>query len=184
MTEAAPAPAAEAPPVPAPPVLRRAPRWAAPVFCVLAAALVPWTLWLAVSLPTRHLSSHYDVAWSGFDIALAASLLATGVGVFRHAVWTQGVAASAATLLVCDAWFDVTLSADGSEQSIALVTAVLIELPLAVACLFVARDSEQMAERARGYVARVRRVRLRGRTEPPATPGAAERAAEPDPPPS
>ena len=167
MTDAALPEAVEAPPVPAPPVLRRAPRWAAPVFCLLGAALVPWTLWLAVSLPARHLSSHYDLAWSGFDIALAASLLATGIGVLRHAVWAQGVASAAAMLLVCDAWFDVTLSAGGREQLTALATAVLVELPLAVACVFVARESEQMAERARGYVARVRRLHLRRRTGSP-----------------
>jgi hypothetical protein len=55
MTERIEASAEVVPPVPAPPVLRRAPKWAAPVFVALAAALVPWTLWLAVSLPTRHL---------------------------------------------------------------------------------------------------------------------------------
>lgn len=144
----------EAPP--APPVLRRAPRWAAPLFCALAVALVPWTLWLAVSLPTRHLTSHYDAAWAGFDVALAASLLGTGLGMLRHATWTQGAASSAATLLVCDAWFDVTMSASGREQLVALAMAALVELPLAIACVFVAREAEHMAEQARSYVVRVR----------------------------
>lgn len=143
---------------PEPPVLRGAPRWAAPVFCALGVALVPWTLWLAVSLPTRHLTNHYDAAWSGFDVALAASLLATGLGMFRHATWTQGAASSAATLLVCDAWFDVIMSASGREQLVALAMAALVELPLAIACVFVARESEQMAERARSYVVRIRRL--------------------------
>ena len=62
------------PPVPAPPVVHRSPRWAAPIFFALGLVLIPWTLWLAVSLPTRQLASHYDAAWSGFDVALAASL--------------------------------------------------------------------------------------------------------------
>ncbi|HEX4345813.1 MAG TPA: hypothetical protein VHZ31_09645 [Solirubrobacteraceae bacterium] len=157
-------PIAEASTVPpAPPVLRQAPRWAAPIFCGLALALVPWTLWLAISLPTRHLTNHYDAAWSGFDVALAASLLATGLGIFRQATWTQGVASSAAALLVCDAWFDVTMSASGREQLIAIATAALVELPLAIACVFVARESEQMARRARGYVTRLRSLHLRRR---------------------
>jgi hypothetical protein len=146
--------------VPPAPVLRRLPRWAAPVFCALGLLLVPWTLWLAVSLPTRHLSNHYDLAWSGFDVALAGALIVTGLALLRHATWTQSAAAVAATLLVCDAWFDITLSSSGSEQRVALVTAVLVELPLAAACIVVARESEQMADRACSYVSRVRTVRL------------------------
>lgn len=146
--------------VPPPPVVRGLPRWAAPVFCAFGAVLVPWTLWLAVSLPTRHVSSHYDLAWSGFDVALAGALVATGVGLLRHAAWAQSAAAVAATLLICDAWFDVTLSASGAEQSIALVTAVFAELPVAAACILVARESEQMAERACSYATRVRALRL------------------------
>lgn len=146
--------------VPPPPVLRGLPRWAAPVFCAFGALLVPWTLWLAVSLPTRHLANHYDLAWSGFDVALAGTLIATGVALLRHATWTQSVAAASATLLICDAWFDITLSSPGSEQLVALTTAVLAELPLAAACIVVARESEQMADRACSYVTRVRNVRL------------------------
>lgn len=150
--------AARAPEVSPAPAVLLAPRWVAPVFCALAVALVPWTLWLAVSLPTRHLTNHYDAAWSGFDVALAASLLATGLGVLRHASWTQGVASTAATLLICDAWFDVTLSASGREQVIALTMAILVELPLSIACVFVARESEQVSERARSYVVAMRRL--------------------------
>jgi hypothetical protein len=142
--------------VPPPPVVSGLPRWAAPVFCAFGAVLVPWTLWLALSLPTRHISSHYDLAWSGFDVALAGALIATGIGLLRHAAWTQSAAAVAATLLICDAWFDVTLSAPGSEQSVALVTAMVAELPVAAACIVVARESEQMADRACSYVARMR----------------------------
>jgi hypothetical protein len=123
-------------------------------------------LWLAVSLPTRDLTNHYDAAWSGFDVALAASLLATGLGILRHATWTQGAASSAATLLVCDAWFDVTMSASGREQLVALAMAALVELPLALACVFVARESEQMAERARSYVVRMRRQYFRRQKSP------------------
>ena len=151
------------PPVPAPPVVHGSPRWAAPIFFALGLVLIPWTLWLAVSLPTRQLASHYDAAWSGFDVALAASLIATGLGLLRHATWTQSAGAAAATLLVCDAWFDVTLSAPGREQVIAAATATLVELPLAVACVVVARQSALVADRARGYVAYMRRLHPRGR---------------------
>ncbi|HET6171677.1 MAG TPA: hypothetical protein VFD90_03670 [Gaiellales bacterium] len=97
---------------------------------------------------------------------MATSLLATGLGLLRHATWTLSVASSAATLLVCDAWFDVTLSSSGREQLVALTTAALVEVPLAVACVFVARESEQMADRARRYVSLVRPVHFRRRGAP------------------
>lgn len=147
--------------LPIPPAPPAPPRWAAPVFCVMGAALVPWTLWLAATLPTRHTSHHYAAAWSGFDIALAGSLIGTGLGMFRRATWTQSVAAAAATLLVCDAWFDVLLAAPGDEQLTSVASAALVELPLAAACAVVARRSEQMSDRARSYVSLARKLHFR-----------------------
>ena len=55
-----------------PPDPTPAPRWASHVFVALGAVLVPWTLWLAATLPERHVARNFDVAWSGFDVALAA----------------------------------------------------------------------------------------------------------------
>jgi hypothetical protein len=54
-------------------------RWLAPLFLLAALALIPWTVYLVVSLPGRHLQTgYYDVAWGGFDLALAVVLAATG----------------------------------------------------------------------------------------------------------
>ena len=44
---------------------------------LVAVALVPWTLYLTFTLPSRHVTFHYDLAWVGFDVALAASFAAT-----------------------------------------------------------------------------------------------------------
>jgi hypothetical protein len=44
-----------------------------------------------------------------------------------------------ATLLICDAWFDVTLSCHANEFPLSVVTALGGELPLAGLCFFVAR---------------------------------------------
>src|SRR6185295_3979610 len=127
--------AMSAPQVPIPPSApATAPRWASHLLLGLGAVLVPWTLWLAATLPERHVARNFDIAWSGFDVALALTLIATGVGLLRGATWTQGAAAAAATLLVCDAWFDVLTSAPGTERMTAVAMAVLAELPVAVAC--------------------------------------------------
>ena len=49
-------------------------------------------------------------------------------------------------MLVCDAWFDIATASRGSEMGMAIATAVLLELPLAVICLWVARNVERAHE--------------------------------------
>jgi hypothetical protein len=152
-----------------------APRWASHVFVALGAVLVPWTLWLAATLPERHVSRNFDVAWSGFDIAIAVSLIATGYGLLKAAAWTQGVAAVAATLLITDAWFDVLTSAPGAERMMAIAMAVLAEIPVAVACGMIAFRASTSAERAHRAQAILHRL---GRRRP--SPAAATDAAPTD----
>jgi uncharacterized membrane protein len=118
-------------------------RWVAPLFALVAVLLVPWTLVLGYRLPARHTSHHWDVAWVGFDVALAAALAATGWGVARRRSWASSAAAVAATLLLCDAWFDNVL-ANGLEERIeAAIEAAGLEIPLALVCVWLARHCEQ-----------------------------------------
>src|SRR5947199_9509107 len=115
-------------------------RWIAPLFALAAVALVPWTLLLAKQLPSRHAARHWDVTWVGFDVALSGLLIAVAIAAWRRSPWLEGTAAAAAALLLIDAWFDVTTSASGGELLTALVEAILVEVPLAVFCLLLARD--------------------------------------------
>jgi hypothetical protein len=126
------------------PAIEPAPRWLAWAFVVCSLALLPWTAWLYQTLPSRATADNWDVAWTGFDVAIAATLLATAIGALRRATWTQGAAASAATLLICDAWFDVLTSRTAHEFEVALVMAILAEGPLALLCIWVARNSERV----------------------------------------
>lgn len=71
------------------------PRWVAPLFALVGAGLVTWTLWMAYELPQRHIARHWDLAWVGFDIAMAGLLLATAFAALRRAVWIQSPAAAA-----------------------------------------------------------------------------------------
>jgi hypothetical protein len=138
------------------------PRWVAPLFAVVGLGLVPWTLWVAYDLPQRHIARHWDLAWAGFDIAMACLLLATAYAALRRAVWIQSTAAAAATMLVCDAWFDIVTASRGAEQVMAAASGMLIELPLAVICVWVARNAEQAGDylEAAGRITR-RRARPR-----------------------
>ena len=102
-------------------------------------------MWLYQTLPSRATADNWDVAWAGFDLALAATLLLTAVGALRRSAWTQGAAASAATLLACDIWFDVMTSQTGRELEVAVAMAMVAEAPLAILCVWVARNSERVS---------------------------------------
>ena len=130
----------------------------APVFVLGAVVvLVPWTFVLAYRLPARHTSEHWDIAWVGFDVALALSLAATGWAIARSAPWAPSAAAVAATLLLCDAWFDNVLANGRGERFEAAVEALAVEIPLALLCLWLARHGEQSRDAMRTALHRRRR---------------------------
>ena len=112
------------------------------LLALVAVALVPWTLYLTFTLPSRHVTLHYDLAWVGFDIALAASFATTAWAAFRGSQWLVPLAAVTATMLCCDVWFDIVTSRSGSEMWEAVAEAVLVELPLAALCVFIVHDAE------------------------------------------
>lgn len=148
----------------APPIVPRLRRALAPLFLLAGLGLLPWTAYLVLTLPGRHVQTgYYDLAWGGFDIALAALLVATGVGLVRRRLWVQSTATAAATMLVCDAWFDVLSSRPGRERLVAIALAAAAELPSALVCLLVARHVEEVAERAQRYALVARRLRPRRR---------------------
>ena len=118
-------------------------RWVPPLLALGALLLVPWTLVLAYRLPARHTSEHWDVAWVGFDTALAIALGVTGWSIARRSSWASPAAAVAATLLLCDAWFDIVLASGRGEVIEAVLEAALVEIPLAVFLVWLARHCEQ-----------------------------------------
>jgi hypothetical protein len=156
---------------PAAPVVPRLRRCLAPLFLLAALALIPWTVYLFVSLPGRHLQSgYYYLGWGGFDLALATVLAATGYGLLRRKLWVQATATAAATMLLCDAWFDTLSANDSGERLLAVALALAVEVPTAVCCLLIARHVEEVSERAQRYAIAGRRLRprLRSTGEAPA----------------
>jgi hypothetical protein len=121
------------------------PRWIVPVLTLTAAGLLLWTLWLTYSLPSRHVTQHYDLAWVGFDIALLAAFVVTTWCVVRSSQWLVPAAATTGTMLLCDAWFDVITSEPGGRLE-ALLEAGFAELPLAVVCWFIVYDTERFRQ--------------------------------------
>jgi hypothetical protein len=120
------------------PSRQEAPRWVAPLYLVLSLGLLPWVVVLATSLPDRSGTSNYRLAWVGFDVLLVASLARTAYLALRNSPFVVNVASVTAALLVVDAWFDVTTSRAGSERAMAILSAVLLELPIAALSLWIA----------------------------------------------
>ena len=119
------------------------PRWIPPLLVLAAVVLAPWTLWLTYSLPSDHVTHHYDLAWIVFDIFLLVAFAVTGVCAFRGTRWLAPAAAATGTMLLCDVWFDVVTSAGGGERYEALLEAVFVELPLALLCGWIVWDTER-----------------------------------------
>jgi hypothetical protein len=132
------------------------PAWVSILLGAVGVALVPWTLWLTFSLPSRHTTEHYDLAWVGFDVALAAAFVVSAVAVIRGSGWLEVSAAVTGTLLLCDAWFDVVTSTGGSEKIEAVLEACFAELPLAAVCAWIVWDAERFRE---ATIVRYRRSR-------------------------
>jgi hypothetical protein len=117
----------------------KAPAWPSRIGLLLAVGavlLIPWTAWLAVRLPSRHVSAHWDVAWVGFDIVLTALVAATAIALWKRSPLAPFTATAAATMLLIDAWFDIFTARSGDELDWAIIVAALVELPLAVLCFW------------------------------------------------
>jgi hypothetical protein len=116
-------------------------RWAGALFAVLGLVLLPWAFWLGFSLPSRQVAHHWDLAWAGFDIVLAAAVLGTAFALLTGRPVVRSFAAATGALLLADAWFDVVTAADAHERLLATALAVFGEIPLAVLCFVLARPA-------------------------------------------
>lgn len=115
------------------------PRWVGPAYIVMGLILVPWIIYLHATLPLQEVSQHYRLAWVGLDVLEFGQLTRTGVYalVKRWRYRMRPHAAACAALLIIDAWFDCTTTPT-SQVASSIVMAVLVELPLAGICWWLA----------------------------------------------
>ena len=121
-------------------------RWAGPLFAVCSLVLLPWTIYLARTLPARQESPHNDIAWVGFDVILLIGLATTAYFALRRSRFLTISASASATLLVVDAWFDI-MTSPGDQVAESIMLAALVELPLAAVCIWLSLHTEHLAER-------------------------------------
>jgi hypothetical protein len=93
-------------------------------------AMVPWVGYLAMTLPDNYVAHNWVVTWIGFDILLVGFMLATLVLGYLRRQLLVFTAFTTGVLMICDAWFDL-MTAGPRDLRLSVVTALLIELPLA-----------------------------------------------------
>ncbi|MFF1817152.1 hypothetical protein ACFVWG_07635 [Kribbella sp. NPDC058245] len=111
--------------------INRIRKWRTLLILLAALALIPWTVYLAVTLPNHYVARHWVATWVGFDIILLASLALTAIAGWKRRVIVFPTAVVSGVLLLCDAWFDV-LTSQRSDLMQALLSAALLEIPLAI----------------------------------------------------
>jgi hypothetical protein len=109
------------------------------VTIVCCVGLAAWIGVLAVTLPRFYRAGDWRGAWVGFDLAELGAFAATAWAAWRGRQVLIMCLLVLATLLLCDAWFDVTLDLRTSDFLFSLLSAVLIEIPLAIAAILAAR---------------------------------------------
>jgi hypothetical protein len=93
--------------------------------------LIPWTVYLATTLPQDYVTTNWRPAWVGFDVFLLVLMAATAVLGYLRRQLVMFTAFAVGVLLLCDAWFDVTLSTRRGDHP-GTLAGLLLELPLAV----------------------------------------------------
>jgi hypothetical protein len=102
------------------------------LFSVIAcAALAAWIIVLALTLHRSFHTHYWRGAWVGFDILEFLGFAATGWALWRGRQIAIASLLITATLLCCDAWFDVILDSGTRDIWGSVGSAVFIELPLA-----------------------------------------------------
>jgi hypothetical protein len=122
-------------------------RWELLLILIIAGCVVlaGWIGYLAVSLPTFYRAGSWRGAWVGFDLAELAAFATTGWAAWKRRQILIICLIVLATLLLCDAWFDVVLDARTAGFVGSLVTALVIEVPIAVIAVLVARRLLRLA---------------------------------------
>lgn len=120
--------------------------------CLVLAA---WIGVLAVTLPRYYRSGGWRGAWIGFDLGLLVTFAVTAWAAWRHRQLVIACLVVLATLLCCDAWFDVSLDLRTSGFLVSLLMALCVELPLAGLALIGARRLMRLNVRAASRTGRV-----------------------------
>jgi hypothetical protein len=109
------------------------PKWATTIYILISIGMIPWVIYLGVSLHAQHISRNWSITWVGLDITQISLLLITGLLTRLKSIYMIFTAAITGTLFLTDAWFDILayrLGTFGSSE--AILMAIFGEVPLAI----------------------------------------------------
>lgn len=95
-----------------------------------------WTIYIGWRLPRHYVANHWALAWVGLDVAQIFMLLLCAWAAWRGRALLILFASSAGTLLLVDAWFDVTTARNGGIVQ-SLLLALVVEIPSAIVLFFI-----------------------------------------------
>ena len=119
-------------------IVLNVPNWVGKLYITMAILLLPWIVYLALTLPSHHHTNNWDVIWTGFDIGLLLALFCTAVAAYTKSIYIVIAASAAGALQLVDAWFDLLSESSSRAFDQALVLALLVELPLAFMSFYIA----------------------------------------------
>jgi hypothetical protein len=105
---------------------------------IVCLGLIPWIVFLGLTLPHRYITNHWELAWVGFDVALLCALATKARAAWRRRQIVIMALLVTRTMLVVDAWFDIVTDSTTRDLIISLVDAALGELPLAALAFVIA----------------------------------------------
>ncbi|WP_026256430.1 hypothetical protein [Mycobacterium sp. 155] len=86
--------------------------------------MIPWIVYLSVTLPQNYTVRDWPLTWVGFDSLLVVFMAATAILTWMHRQILVFPAFTTGILLLCDAWFDVTTAGPG-DLFASVLTAVV-----------------------------------------------------------
>ena len=111
------------------------------IYALMALFMLPWAFNLARILPERHIVTNWSLVWTGFDLIMGIIFMITAYGLYKRRYWVPVSASMAATMVFCDAWFDIGTARTSSQLTGALTLALLVEIPIGLLSLWLALES-------------------------------------------
>lgn len=103
------------------------------ILILIVIGLIPWEVFLGITLPARFRAHNWVTLWVGFDAILIGILLYVAWAMWFRRQIMIAVAMIAGTLLLTDAYFDVITSIGTKGQWLTILTALGGEIPLGLA---------------------------------------------------
>jgi hypothetical protein len=114
------------------PGLRRRRRFGLLFMTACCLGLAAWIAILLLTLPGRYTSQDWRAVWVGLDVAELAGFAAVAWAAWHQRQILIFLMIITGTLLVCDAWFDLALDYGSRGFTMSLLSALVVELPLAL----------------------------------------------------